>query len=360
MWPFARRPERREALDGYTLQLLSGDLATAEGTKNTILGVAALESCARIYADSLAACRVEPAGLARTVTPDVLSLIGRWCVRRGELVFAVEYDDAMMAPRLSVAGDFDVRGGTHVPESWSYRVTHYGPTNTRTRVLPATAACHFMWATDPRRPWRGVSPIANSPATAKLAGELERALGDEAGSPVGSLIPTSDPPEDGFFANLAERIRKSRGKVHLVESPYKVSEDRTTSVRSEWQAHRFGANYPASLPTVRDAVSLSIIQACGISPSMIHETADGTARREGYRQFAYGSLDPFARRIAAELSAKLDTPVTLDTESIHASDTAGRARAALAIVQALAAAAESGVDAEQALKLAGFMADTAD
>lgn len=57
-------------------------------------------------------------------------------------------------------------------------------------------------------------------------------------------------------------------------------------------------------------------------------------------------------------SATLLEPVNFDVmKPLHAYDAGGRARAATAVVQALALAKEAGVDADEALKLVNWEAD---
>lgn len=74
--------------------------------------------------------------------------------------------------------------------------------------------------------------------------------------------------------------------------------------------------------------------------------------REAQRHLASWTLDPIARLLAEEATAKLGGPVTIDViRPLQAYDAGGRARALSTIVQALAAAKEAGVDPAQALAL---------
>ena len=77
--------------------------------------------------------------------------------------------------------------------------------------------------------------------------------------------------------------------------------------------------------------------------------------REAQRHLAQWQLQPIANLIGAEASEKLGQPVTLDVmQPLQAFDAGGRARTVSAIVQALALAKESGVDAGEALKLVNW------
>ena len=52
--------------------------------------------------------------------------------------------------------------------------------------------------------------------------------------------------------------------------------------------------------------------------------AQGTAQREAYRQFLFGTVAPLGRMVAAELSEKLNTPIRLDWEELRASGHCGQ------------------------------------
>ena len=76
---------------------------------------------------------------------------------------------------------------------------------------------------------------------------------------------------------------------------------------------------------------MSILSACGIPVDLVSKS-EGTASREAFRRFLHTSIDPVARLVAQELSEKLETDVTLDLSSLHASDVQGRARAFQSLV----------------------------
>ena len=76
--------------------------------------------------------------------------------------------------------------------------------------------------------------------------------------------------------------------------------------------------------------------------------AQGTAQREAYRQFLFGTVAPLGRMVASELSVKLNTPIRLDWEELRASDIAGRARAFGTMVT-------GGMDLDKAAALSGLL-----
>ena len=64
---------------------------------------------------------------------------------------------------------------------WVYRVSEYGPSSTRSRLLPAAGVVHCKYASSPLRPWAGKSPLAFAHLSASFAAKLEQALGLELG-----------------------------------------------------------------------------------------------------------------------------------------------------------------------------------
>ncbi|MDE0387951.1 MAG: hypothetical protein OXI75_04560 [Rhodospirillales bacterium] len=153
------------------------------------------------------------------LTADVLALIARDLIRRGESVFAIEVERGELA--LRTAGSWDTRGPWRESE-WRYRLDLFGPSGNVTRFLPADSVVHVRYATDPARPWHGLSPLAWARATGTLAANLEQRLGEEAGGSVARLIPV---PADGGaggdgdpLAALKADIAAGRGKALLVET----------------------------------------------------------------------------------------------------------------------------------------------
>ena len=78
-----------------------------------------------------------------------------------------------------------------------------------------------------------------------------------------------------------------------------------------------------------------VFGACGVNPSLF-SVAPGVAMREAYREFLFSTVAPLARTVASELSAKLDTNITLDFAELQAADIAGRARAFSSMVSSAA------------------------
>ena len=86
----------------------------------------------------------------------------------------------------------------------------------------AASMLHTRYSVDSSRPWFGQGPLHWAHRTGTLAGALETRLGEEAGGPVGHIIPVpsdggdggDDDPLAGFKADLAG----ARGRSILTET----------------------------------------------------------------------------------------------------------------------------------------------
>ena len=200
----------------------------------------------------------------------------------------------------------------------------------------ADQVVHCRYATHAGQPWIGLSPLTLAGTTGRLAVNLERALRDEAGGPVGNLIPlpvdaggeTSDPDDESDpFAGLKAQINKLAGRCGLVETTSAgFAEGRAAAPAQDWQPRRLGANPPVSLVDLRAAVEQTVLSACGVPPGLAR--AEGGESRESYRRWYAAGVLPLARVVESELRHKLDVPaLRLDFASLATADVSGRARA---------------------------------
>ena len=326
--------------------------AAAGGVVGDPGGLAALETAAGLYARAFAGAAVSPAGVAAAaVSPCVRALIARDLIRRGESVHLIDVRRGNV--ELLPCGSWDVRGGWREDE-WLYRVDTFGPSGNDTHFVPATRVVHVRYAVDPSRPWLGISPLGWARSTGTLAANLERRLGQEAGAPVGSILPIPQDGGDGGekdpLAQLKLDLAAAAGRPILTETTSAGwGEGRASAPQADWQARRFGANPPATLGVLRDAASLAVLDACGV-PRALAESADGTAAREGWRRFVMGAVEPVANLISEELETKLETTVSFDFRSLWAHDLAGRASAFKTLV-------DGGMAPTEALTTSGLLGD---
>ena len=353
-WPWSK-PEPETRSGSYTDALVSALVERAGGTSpGDPAAIAALETAAGLWARSFAAAKVSPEGAASVVSPSVLALLGRELCRRGEAVLCIRIDDGS-GLRLIPAGSWDIRGG-YDEGGWWYRCDLFGPSGSETAVLPSPGVIHCRYATDAARPWVGVGPLQWARDSAMLSANLERRLGEEAGAPVGALLPIPQDGGDGSgddpLEGLKQDIRTAKGRALLVETTAAGwGEGKSAAPQSDWKPQRFGAAPPATLPVLRSDAALSVLGACGVPPSLATD-ADGTAARESWRRFVLGTVEPIlSGPVRAELAEKLGFHgLSFDLTGLWAHDGAGRATMFSKLVA-------GGVSPQDALIQSGLLAE---
>ena len=183
--------------------------------------------------------------------------------------------------------------------------------------------------------------------TGDLTGNLELRLGEEAGGPVGHVLPVPTDGQDDSVNELRTDMAAAKGGTMLAETTSAGWGDGPSAApRQDWTAKRFGASPPETLPLLRTDAGMAVASACGVPPMLFTATGAGPLR-EAWRQFLHASVQPVSRMIAAELSEKLEESIVLDLTGLHASDIMGKARA----FQSLTG---GGMKPEEAKKLVGF------
>ena len=222
-----------------------------------------------------------------------------------------------------------------------------GPSTTTTRTMAADRVLHITYATETDSPWRGVGPLQGASSTADLLSELESKLGQEAGSPVGSLIPV---PMGVDIANLQTDLRELKGNLALLPTTASgYGAGFQAAPRGDYDVKRIGANPPMAAVELRKGVSQAVLAACGVPVGLVGgDGGSATEMRESFRQFLHASVDPIARRVARQVKDAFDTDFGFSFDRLFASDLSGRARAFQSMVG-------GGMSVEKAAALAQLM-----
>ena len=354
-WPWART-EKRQSGGDFSDAVVRLIEAQAAGTAADASSTAAVEAASGTLSRAFAATTVEGETWARElVSPMFLAQVGRDLIRNG---------DSMHVIRINGAGDVQLISasswhfeGDHDPDSWTARVTAYGPSTSTTWNLPATSVVFVRWGSTPGQTYTGIGPLSWAHTTARLQSESERSLADEAGGPLAQLlaIPQDGGAGDGDdpLAAMKGDIARARGKVLFVETAAAGwgEEGKASAPQRDWQASRLGPQPPESMATIAEQTFKTVLAACGCSVAMFDDS-DGTSKREAQRVFLHGTVRPLGRMLAAELSAKLETEIALNFDQLYMHDLAGRAQAFQKLVA-------GGVDVAKAAALSGLMEDEA-
>ena len=345
-WPWTQKPMEIRQDSSYTDALVAAITANSRGQTTAFPNaVGALEACAGLTGRAFASAEVQTdsRAVAMALTPECLAMAGRALWRRGEIVFYIDVTGGVITLLPCQSHDVD---GYPNPATWTYRCTVSGPERTYTYDhVPASGVVHLTYAKEPENPWRGVGPLQAARLTGRLAAETLAVLADEAAGPMTHLIGYPKGGEDDTIDGLKEDLAKARGKASIVENGDLGGAP--GGGMAEWKVNRLGANPPMALVELFKLSREDVLAACGVNPSLITD-AQGTAQRESYRQFLFGTVAPVGRMVADELTRKLDTDVTLDWAELRASDIQGRARAFQSMVG-------GGKDVGEAAALAGLM-----
>ena len=332
----------------YSDAVINQILASAGGKSSASpSATAALEAVSGLTGRAFASAEVTASEIVvAALTPDLMNLIGRSLTRLGELVLLIQVNDGRLS--LLPSASHDVTGGAD-PSSWRYNVTVGAPEGSETYSVGAEAVVHLRYAFDPKTPWRGIGPLQVAKLAGRLSAEVVKALADEASGPRGHLLPTPMDGNDPTLELMKADIRKTSGDVLLVEGGDMGGG--AGEYKTDWQPRRLGADPPAALVELADLARREVFACSGVNPAIFTDS-EGTAQRESYRQYLFGTCSPIGRMVASELSAKLETPVAFDWSELRASDIASRARAFASMVTA-------GKPLDEAAALSGLLVDNA-
>ena len=347
---FSSRPKVETRADTYTDTLVGLLVAQAGGSTVKATATAALEAAAGLVGRAFAAAEVEaPEPVRSALCPLTRSIIGRGLIRSGEAVFWADLRGSRLAFRA--VSDWDITG-SYDPDTWAYRLSLPGPSETDTKEVPGRRVIHARYQADPERPWRGVGPVESAALAGRLSAELANALADEASGTRGYLLPIPVGGEDPTVQKLKADLRTLRGQTALVESQStgNFTADNRQVRAGGWEPHRLGANPPEPVVDLHTTATREIWAAVGF-PAALFSAADGTASREAWRQVLHGVLSPLGTLVAEEVSNKTGVAVELTWSEIRASDITGRSRAFASLVEAGAsfdsAAATAGLELHQ-------------
>ena len=357
-WPWQPKPETRQS-GGYTEAIVSALEARASATVADVSSTAAIEAAAGALSRAFMSAEVQgPAWVQEAVSPVWLAQVGRSLIREGASLSVITMAGGGQVELVPAAfWNFEnvnpgATGGER-ESTWSARVTTYGPSSSFTRVLPRDRLAFIRWGTSPGTRYRGQGPTSWAHLTARLQGEVERSLADEAAGPLAQLLAIPSDGGDGDedtdpLAALKGDLASARGRAMLVETTSAgFGEGRSAAPQSDWKQSRLGPQPPAALVAVADAAFARMLSACGVPPSLFAADADGTAQREGLRRWHLSTVLPMARLLEYELSARLDTQVKLRFDG-YPKDMVSRAQVFAKLIAA------EGVTVEKALEIAGL------
>lgn len=320
--------QRAEEIRGYS-DIVTQALVDAAANPASDGYVAGLEIAAGQLSRAFASAGIAGPGAA-AFGPWQMAQIGRQLVEQGEAIWWRA-------------------GGTMLARAENYEILPSGryQFSMPDGVFSADAerVFHPRWNID-MASRRGLSPLGAAQTLRTLMQRLEAALATEGNAAVGYLLPL---PTDGDASNvesLKADIAALQGRIAVIETTRGGwGEGARFSPHREFALERLGPQYPESNTLLFIEARDTILAACGY-PVQLVKQQDGTGQREAWRRYLHGTVAPLGRLIASE-AARIGLPVTLDWDTLFASDIQGRARAFQSLVgggmDIAAAAAASGL-----------------
>ena len=147
-WPWART-EKRQSGGDFSDAVVRLIEAQAAGTAADPSSTAAVEAASGALSRAFAAAEVQgEAWVQEIVTPAFLAQVGRDLIRNGDSMHVIRMT-AEGEPQLIPASSWHWEGN-HNPDSWTVRVTAYGPSTSTTWNLPAESVIFVRWGIDAR------------------------------------------------------------------------------------------------------------------------------------------------------------------------------------------------------------------
>ena len=363
-WPFSRKAETEtRSGGGYSDAIVAAIEASSTVKVSDVSGTAALEAASGALSMAFASAEVDgPSWAQDAVNPVWLAQAGRSLIREGSSLSVILMHGGGVELIPAAFWNFEQNNPGRADEregSWQCRVTTYGPSSTRTRLVGRDRLVFIRWGTSPGMRYQGKGPTAWASTTAQLQGEIERNLASEGSMPVGSIFPLpegfgaaqGEDAEDGELEAELEGLRKtlaaSKGDIRLLESTAGGWEQgKTGAPQRDWMASHFGAEPTVAAVELGKQAFARMLAACGCSPAMFDDS-DGTAKREALRQFHLGTVRPLAKILEYELTLRLGVPIKLKFDN-YPVDLAGRATAFRQLVS-------QGVDVTKALAMTGLL-----
>ena len=200
-WPWTKTETRQGNIGGsgnfsdQVIRLIEAEAAAKAVDAGT---TAAVESAAGALSRAFMAAEVEAEPwVQEMVDPAFLALTARNWIRAGASMHAIEMG-ANGRPWLASMAfwNWENAGNAGHPadkRNWTVRATSYGPSSSKTRLLPWEGVIYTLWGSSPGTTYVGAGPLGFASTTARLMAETERSLADEARGSIANLIPHPRP-----------------------------------------------------------------------------------------------------------------------------------------------------------------------
>ena len=187
--------------------------------------------------------------------------------------------------RLTPAATWDVRGPAD-KRQWWYRVDTFGASEHQTRLLPGDGVIHLRVNVDPTRPWVGRAShriAAVTSATARLA---EGGMIEELKMLRRRIL--SVPGTETQVGQVLNEVKTKQ--IVGVASGSKLNVSGTQDARRQGEPGIIQPHISQLDVQLRSEAAADILGAVGVPSVLFDARADGTSRREGFRQLLHSLI----------------------------------------------------------------------
>ncbi len=335
IWPFKKKRdlEQRSAFPVVTAQYIDSRRKNLSADGSAALS-ATVGTCVGVWSRAFSMLTPEP--LADVLTPDILASIGLDLCLRGESCWHIRvHANELELVRVAYWDEF-ADGKYHL---------HIATVNsTETVKALAPEVLKLVINAAPATPWQGRSPFALMGLSPSLMAEIEQAISAALPMTGKGLLPMSASIPEEQQSKALSGLRN--GSLAVVTSKADFA-THAGGDRSELRRVDLTPDLAkADLNPATASLHERLLTAAGVPPSLVTSNGNAGAMREAYRLFALQTVDPLARMITPELTAKLGV-THLSLDAMMSSDVAGRARAVGVLVN-------SGVPLATAMQLVGW------
>ncbi len=331
-WPWSKR-EERNLQTGLTPQYIELRRKGLQSDGSAALS-ATVATCAGVWSRAFAMLTPEPN--RDLILPDTMAAIGLDLLLRGESCWHIrmENDDLSL---VRVAYWDELGDG-----KYHLHIARVNTTETVRALEPEILKLTIN--SDPARPWKGRSPFALMGLSATLLAEIEQAVSGALPFAGKGLLPMPSTIAPDQQSKVLSGLQT--GSLAVVTSKADF-QHHTGGERSEMKRVELTPDMQKMMlqPTY-DALSMQVMAAAGVPPSLFAGGGNDGALRETYRLFALQTVDPLSRQLEPELKRKLGI-TKLGLQDMMSADVAGRARAVSSLVG-------SGVPLQTAMGLVGW------
>ena len=243
------------------------------------------------------------------LTPQILGMIGRYLIERGEALFYYSTDRNGNSALLPAQSNWTVFGG-YAPASWVIDATIQGADTIQSVVAPRSAWLHIIRSAATDWPYRGISALKRASLTYELAKYAEDALVRESLIPAKAIVPMPSGTPQTWVDDLRAKIGV-RLETTLFPQTTQKRGGASDKPQTDWKVQRVTPAPTEAMVKLADQSQSRVIAALGGHPALSGGSGTGSADREARKQLMDFLVLPLGVLVSHEASQTFDESVEL-------------------------------------------------